>query len=260
MHGGRRLGDGTQLHRVRAAQQRRDQPHVRGRTEPSRHRASGRGGQAPGQHLLYGADRDPRADARRRRAGEGRLAQEPAPPRLRGRADQSRGLGVVPPRRGRRTMPGRRYLVADRDRRDPDFAAPRRDRPEGGLRDIAVAGHSARARGRPRAHPRRRGRRQPRPARQLAGQMRTVYGDHQRFIQTYFTHFHGKYFTGDGARRDEDGYWWITGRGRRDQRLWPPPRHGRGRERARRARKSPRPRSSASRTTSRARASMPTSP
>ena len=44
------------------------------------------------------------------------------------------------------------------------------------------------------------------------GQMRTVYGDHQRFIHTYFTHFRGRYFTGDGARRDEDGYWWITGR------------------------------------------------
>jgi acetyl-CoA synthetase len=44
------------------------------------------------------------------------------------------------------------------------------------------------------------------------GQMRTVYGDHERFIQTYFSTFPGKYFTGDGARRDEDGYWWITGR------------------------------------------------
>jgi acetyl-CoA synthetase len=44
------------------------------------------------------------------------------------------------------------------------------------------------------------------------GQMRTVYGDHQRFIETYFSTFKGMYFTGDGARRDEDGYWWITGR------------------------------------------------
>jgi acetyl-CoA synthetase len=44
------------------------------------------------------------------------------------------------------------------------------------------------------------------------GQMRTVYGDHKRFIETYFSTFPGKYFTGDGARRDEDGYWWITGR------------------------------------------------
>jgi acetyl-CoA synthetase len=44
------------------------------------------------------------------------------------------------------------------------------------------------------------------------GQMRTVYGDHQRFIDTYFKTYRGKYFTGDGCRRDEDGYWWITGR------------------------------------------------
>ena len=44
------------------------------------------------------------------------------------------------------------------------------------------------------------------------GQMRTVYGDHQRFIETYFSTFDGVYFTGDGARRDEDGYYWITGR------------------------------------------------
>jgi len=44
------------------------------------------------------------------------------------------------------------------------------------------------------------------------GQMRTVYGDHQRFIDTYFRTYPGKYFTGDGCRRDEDGYYWITGR------------------------------------------------
>ena len=44
------------------------------------------------------------------------------------------------------------------------------------------------------------------------GQMRTVYGDHDRFISTYFSQFDGKYFTGDGCRRDRDGYYWITGR------------------------------------------------
>jgi len=44
------------------------------------------------------------------------------------------------------------------------------------------------------------------------GQMRTVYGDHERFIQTYFSTYAGKYFTGDGCRRDGDGYYWITGR------------------------------------------------
>ena len=49
-------------------------------------------------------------------------------------------------------------------------------------------------------------------ARSWPGQMRTVYGDHQRFFDTYFARFPGLYFTGDGARRDEDGYYWITGR------------------------------------------------
>ena len=44
------------------------------------------------------------------------------------------------------------------------------------------------------------------------GQMRTVYGDHQRFKDTYFSQFKGKYFTGDGCKRDKDGYYWITGR------------------------------------------------
>jgi acetyl-CoA synthetase len=44
------------------------------------------------------------------------------------------------------------------------------------------------------------------------GQMRTVYGDHKRFVETYFSQYEGNYFTGDGCRRDEDGYYWITGR------------------------------------------------
>lgn len=44
------------------------------------------------------------------------------------------------------------------------------------------------------------------------GQMRSVYGDHKRFVETYFSTYKGKYFTGDGCRRDEDGYYWITGR------------------------------------------------
>ena len=49
-------------------------------------------------------------------------------------------------------------------------------------------------------------------ARSWPGQMRTVWGDHERFFQTYFTTYKGKYFTGDGCRRDADGYYWITGR------------------------------------------------
>ena len=93
------------------------------------------------------------------------------------------------------------------------------------------------------------------------GQMRTVYGDHQRFVDTYFSTFEGAYFTGDGARRDEDGYYWITGRV--DDVLnvsGSPHGHGRSRERAGGAQAtSPKPRSSAIRTTSRGRASTPTS-
>ena len=49
-------------------------------------------------------------------------------------------------------------------------------------------------------------------AKSWPGQMRTVYGDHDRFEQTYFSTYKGKYFTGDGCRRDDDGYYWITGR------------------------------------------------
>jgi acetyl-CoA synthetase len=49
-------------------------------------------------------------------------------------------------------------------------------------------------------------------ARSWPGQMRTVWGDHRRFFETYFTTYPGKYFTGDGCRRDADGYYWITGR------------------------------------------------
>jgi len=49
-------------------------------------------------------------------------------------------------------------------------------------------------------------------ARSWPGQMRTVFGDHKRFVETYFTAYPGKYFTGDGCRRDSDGYYWITGR------------------------------------------------
>ncbi len=49
-------------------------------------------------------------------------------------------------------------------------------------------------------------------ARSWPGQMRSVYGDHERFVQTYFSAYRGKYFTGDGCRRDEDDYYWITGR------------------------------------------------
>ena len=94
--------------------------------------------QAQGQHLLHRADRDPRADGRGRRAGEEDQPRVAAPARLGRRADQSRGLGMVSPRRRRRALPDRRHLVADRDRRHPDHAAARRDQAEARLGDAAV--------------------------------------------------------------------------------------------------------------------------
>ena len=139
-------------------------------------------------------------------------AQVAAPARLGRRADQSRSMGMVLPRRRRQALPDRRHLVADRDRRHHDHAAAGRDRAKAGFGDTAVL------------------RREPEIvdaegkvlegacegnlciADHWPGQMRTVYGDHERFVQTYFSTYKGKYFTGDGCRRDEDGYYWITGR------------------------------------------------
>ncbi len=131
-----RLGHRSQLHRLRAAAERRDHADVRGRAElPDQFALLGSDRQAQGQHLLHRADRDPRADAGRRRAGEEDLARLAAPARLGRRADQSGSLGMVSPRGRRRPLPDRRYLVADRNRRHSDHAAAGRDRAEAGLGD-----------------------------------------------------------------------------------------------------------------------------
>ena len=94
------------------------------------------------------------------------------------------------------------------------------------------------------------------------GMMRGVYGDPERFYQTYFSTYKGFYFTGDGCRRDEDGYYWITGRVDDVINVSGPPHgHRRGRVGPGEPRgRVPRPPSSACRTTSRGRASTPTSP
>ena len=133
--------------------------------------------------------------------------------RQRGRADQSGSLGVVLPRRRRGALPHRRYLVADRDRRHHDHAAAWRDQAQARLGDSALFRRRA-------SHGR-----QPTAMCSKAsvsgnlvildawpGMARTVYGDHKRFVDTYFSTYKGKYFTGDGCRRDDDGYYWITGR------------------------------------------------
>ena len=171
--------------------------------------------EAQGQHLLHRADRDPRPDGPGPRVGRPLRPLVPAHPRLGRRADQPRGLELV--RRGGRQapLPDRRHLVADRDRRHPDHAAARRHP------DQARLGHQAvlrRPAGGARPADRRRDHRRPRPracwriADSWPGQMRTIFGDHDRFVETYFSQYKGYYFTGDGCRRDADGYYWITGR------------------------------------------------
>ena len=118
---GHRLGHRTQLHRLRPARQRRDHRHVRRRAELSRLRPllAGRR-QAPGDDPVFIADRDPLAHARGREARESLVAQVAAPARLGRRADQSGGVGMVPPRRRRSSLPHRRHLVANGDRRNTD--------------------------------------------------------------------------------------------------------------------------------------------
>ena len=170
-------------------------------------------------------------------AGEEDLAQVAAAARLGRRADQSGSLGVVSPRRRRRPLPDRRHLVADRDRRHPDHAAARRDAArsparrrsrssacspqivdaEGKVLEGAASGNLCIADSWP-------------------GQMRTVYGDHQRFVDTYFKTYPGQVLH---RRRlpPRRGRLLLDHRPRRrrDQRRRPPHRHRRGRERAGRA-------------------------
>ena len=107
--------------------------------------------QAPGHGVLHRADRDPRADARRRRAGEAHFARLAAPARHGRRADQSGSLGMVLPRGRRQPLPDRGYLVADRDRRNHDHAAAGRHRPEAGIGDASRSSASARRWWMPRA-------------------------------------------------------------------------------------------------------------
>ncbi len=145
VRGRHRLGHGPQLHRLRPALQRHHERHVRGNTRLPRqgslvadHRA------LQGRHPLHRADGDPHSHE----VGAG--VRGPArplvatPPRLGRRADQSRGVGLVPRAHRRRPLPDRRHLVADRDGDDHDHAASRCDDAQAGLRDETFSGHRRR--------------------------------------------------------------------------------------------------------------------
>ena len=138
---------------------------------------------------------------------------EPAPARVGGRAHQPRGLDLVPHPHRRRPLPDRRHLVADRDRRHPHHAAARHHRHQAGRGHDAVPGHCRPTSSTTKGNSVGNGEggylviTEPWP-----GMTRGIYGDDERFIETYWKRFPGHYFAGDGAKRDEDGDLWLLGR------------------------------------------------
>ncbi len=146
------------------------------------------------------------------------LAQEarphqPAPARHRRRADQPRSLDVVPRGHRQRALPDRRHLVADRNRHDHDHAPARRDRRPSPARQRGRSPASSPTWSRAKGNPFLPDRaailviKKPWPA-----MLRTIYGDPDRYVASTGRDIPGVYFTGDGARKDEDGYFWVMGR------------------------------------------------
>ena len=113
---------------------------------------------------------------------------------------------------GRRQLPHRGHLVADRDRRDHDHPAARRGDHQAGLGHHSVSRHRARAGGRQGQSGLEAGGGFLTIAQPWPGMLRTIFGDDERYREIYWSRFPGRYFTGDGAKLDEDGYWWILGR------------------------------------------------
>ena len=147
VHRRHRLGDRALLHRLRAAAEPHDGRDLRGCSRaPVVEPALGDRAEAQGHDLLHGADRDPRARGRRRRPPRGLRPLQPAPAGHRRRADQPRGLDVVPRPRRRRPLPDRRHVVADRDGLDPDRTAAGRDRHEARIGHGPAARHRGRDR------------------------------------------------------------------------------------------------------------------
>ncbi len=165
------------------------------------------------QHLLHRAHGDPRADAGGRGAGGEDVAGLAAAAGLSGRADQPRGLALVSPGGGRRPLPDRRYLVADRDRRHPDHAAAGGDGAQARLRHAALLRRATpdRRSGGERA----RGRLlRPATASRIPGRDRCARSTATTSASSTPTSRSIRAATSPAtaARRDEDGYYWITGR------------------------------------------------
>ena len=162
--------------------------------------------------LLHRADGDPHVhEVGRRGAGQARPV-EPAGARHGRRADQPRGVDVVPRAHRRRALPDRRHVVADRDRRDHDQPAARGDHDQAGLGDVPAARHRRRGRRRRRRSRSTRGGGYLTLTRPWPGMLRGIWGDPERYQETYWSRFPDRYFAGDGAKLDDDGYLWLLGR------------------------------------------------
>ena len=163
--------------------------------------------------LLHRADGDPRLHQVGRQVPRAPRPVQAAPAGHGGRAHQPQGVAVVLEGHRRRALPGRRHLVADRDRRDHDHHPAGRSVRQAGLGGPAAAGHRRRHRRRRRQGARPTSRTCSSLRRPWPGMLRTLYKDEDRFIETYFSRFGNEnYLVGDAARKDSDDYFWIVGR------------------------------------------------
>ena len=112
----------------------------------------------------------------------------------------------------RRALPDRRHVVADRDRRDHDQPAARRHDHQAGLGDVPAARHLGRGRRRQRRASSTVGGGYLTLTRPWPAMLRGIWGDPERYQETYWSRFPGRYFAGDGAKLDDDGYLWLLGR------------------------------------------------
>ncbi len=212
VHRRHRLGDRAFLRRLRAARQRRHGAHVRGRARLARAGPVLALIETYGVTILYTAPTAIRAFMKW--GAEHPAKHDLSTLRLLGtwesRSIPKRGCGTRAHRR--RPLPHRRHLVADRDRRHHDHPAARRGHHQARLGDHdafpGIVAELVDNNGKMLAQ----GGGFLTIAEPWPGMLRTIYGDDQRYQETYWSRFPGRYFTGDGAKLDEDGYWWILGR------------------------------------------------
>ena len=161
---------------------------------------------------LHRAHRHPHVhEVGRHRAGGARPV-EPAGARHRRRAHQPRGVDVVPRQHRRRPLPDRRHLVADRDRRPHGHAAARRHHHQAGLGHLRRCPASRSRSSTTTASRSRRAAATSPITKPWPSMLRGIWGDPDRYFDTYWSTYEGRYFAGDGAKLDDEGYLWLLGR------------------------------------------------